>query len=279
MIRLTAAALAFGLLTACANAPTDTSLSANSASSVDRDLSGVWRVMNRANYDLEAHSARHAMQLVDGPYTKLADKRVVALGAVGAVPAGESVVREGTIPYTAEALAQRDENRANWIDRDPEVKCYQPGVPRATYMDFPLKIIQNDDAMLIVYEYANTMRNINLVDPGEAPIDSWMGQSYGQWDGDTFVVEVTAQNGQTWFDRSGNHMSAMGTVTERYTRIDNDHIRYEATIDDAETYTKPWTMEMTLYRLVGEDAQLQEFNCVEFVEELLYGHLRKEPLK
>ncbi len=279
MIRLTAAAMAFGLLTACTTAPMDANLDAGSSASVDRNLSGVWKVMNRANYDLEAHPARHAMQLIDGPYTPLADKRVVALGAVGAVPAGESVVREGTIPYTAEALAQREENRKNWIDRDPEIKCYQPGVPRATYMEFPLKIIQNDEAMLIAYEYANAVRNINLEDPGEAPVDSWMGQSYGYWDGDTFVVEVTAQNGQTWFDRSGNHMSAMGKVTERYTRVSDNHIRYEATIEDEETFTEPWTVEMTLYRLVGEDAQLQEFNCVEFVEELLYGHLRKEPLR
>ncbi len=245
-----------------------------------KNLSGTWRVMNRGNYDLEAHPARHAMQLREGPWGPLPAKSVVKLGAVGSVPAGPSMLKgDGKIPYLPEAEAQRDENRANWIDRDPEVKCYLPGVPRATYMDFPFKVIQNDEQTLFVYEYANTVRNIYMEDPGEAPVDSWMGQSYGYWEDDTFVVEVTAQNGQTWFDRSGNFMSALGKVTERYTPIDAHHIRYEATIEDEETFSEPWTIEMTLYRLVGEDAELQEFNCVEFVEEMLYGHLRKEPLQ
>ncbi len=273
------AAAAFATVVAsCAVAPTEEGAGATSA--VSRDLSGVWQVMNVANYNLEAHPASHAMQLRQGPWGMLPAKSVVKLGAVGAVPSGESMIKGGgDIPYTPEALKTRDANKADWINRDPEVKCYQPGVPRATYMPYPFQIIQNDGAMLIVYEYANTVRNIELTDPGEAPLDSWMGQSYGYWDDDSFVIEVTAQNGQTWLDRSGNFASNMATVTERYTRIGQDHMRYEATIEDPETYTQPWTISMMLYRKVGEDAQLHEFNCVEFVEEMLYGHLRKEPLK
>ena len=245
----------------------------------DRDLNGVWQVLNTANYDLEAHHARHALQLRDGPRGPLPDPRVLALGAVGAVPAGPGVVEGGRIPYTAEALARRDDNRANWIDRDPEIKCYLPGVPRATYMSFPFQILQNDDAVLFAYEYAGAVRNIYLEDPGEAPVDSWMGQSYGYWDGDTFVVEVTAQNGQTWLDRAGNFASSQLSVTERYTKIGPDHIRYSATLDDPATFTEPWRIGMILYRRIGPDAELMEFNCVEFVEELMYGHLRKEPLE
>jgi len=245
----------------------------------DRDLNGVWQVLNTANYDLEPHHARHAMQLREGPWGPLPDARVVALGAVGAVPAGPGVVEGDAIPYTPEALAMRDDNRANWIDRDPEVKCYLPGVPRATYMPFPFQILQNDDAVLFVYEYAGAVRNIYLEDPGDAPLDSWMGQSFGYWDGNTFVVEVTAQNGQAWLDRSGNHTSSQLKVTERYTKIGPDHIEYTATLEDPSIYTEPWTIKMVLYRRVGPDAQLQEFNCVEFVEELIYGHLRKEPLE
>ncbi len=245
----------------------------------DRDLNGVWQVLNTANFDIEAHHARHAMQLREGPHGPVPDKRVVALGAVGAVPAGPGVVDGGAIPYTPEALATRDDNRANWIDRDPEVKCYLPGVPRATYMPHPFQILQNDNAVLFVYEYANAVRNIYLDDPGAAPVDSWMGQSYGYWDNDTFVVEVTAQNGQTWLDRSGNHASSQLKVTERYTKIGRDHIEYSATLEDQSTFTEPWSISMILYRRVGPDAELMEFNCVEFVEELIYGHLRKEPLE
>jgi hypothetical protein len=253
--------------------------SAQAADPEDRDLNGVWQVLNTANYDLEAHHARHAMQLRKGPRGPVPDARVVALGAVGAVPAGPSMVEGGRIPYRPEALATRNENRANWIDHDPEIKCYLPGVPRATYMPFPFQILQNDDAVLFVYEYAGAVRNIHLQDPGEAPLDSWMGQSYGYWDGDTFLVEVTAQNGQTWFDRSGNFASSQLKVTERYTKIGPDHIAYTATLEDPSIFTEPWTISMTLYRRIGPDAELMEFNCVEFVEELIYGHLRMEPLE
>ncbi|MBI1394111.1 MAG: hypothetical protein GC152_15370 [Alphaproteobacteria bacterium] len=241
-----------------------------------RDLNGVWRAMGRANFDLEAHHARHALQLVEGPMGPLPDKRVVALGAVGAVPAGPGVVVGDEIPYTAEARQIRDENRANWIDRDPEIKCYLPGVPRANYMSHPFQILQNSDQTLFVYEYANAVRNINLVDPGEAPIESWMGQSYGRWEGDAFVIEVTAQNGQTWLDRAGNFTTPNLKVTERLTKIDDSHIRYVATLEDPSIYTRPWRIEMILYRMMEADGSLQEFNCVEFVEELMYGHLRKE---
>ena len=276
MLRIALAALAAGLLMSC----TATQSNAETDGIADRNLTGTWQVLNRANFDLEAHPARHAMQLIQGPHTPLPDPRVVEMGAVGAVPAGRSMlIGGGSIPYTEEARMQRDANRENWIDRDPEIKCYLPGVPRATYLPFPFQIIQNDEAMLIIYEYANAVRNIELTDPGEAPLDSWMGQSFGYWEGDTFVVEVTAQNGQTWFDRSGNYMSSLGKVTERYKRIDDNHIQYTATIEDSETFTEPWTIEMTLYRLVGSDATLQEFNCVSFVEELLHGHLRKEPIR
>ena len=244
-----------------------------------RDLNGIWAPMNSANYDLEAHPARAAMQMRAGPVIPVPAAEVEALGAVGAVPAGESVlVGGGDIPYTAEAMAERDRRAGNWIEEDPEVKCYQPGVPRATYQGLPFQIVQSDDNMLIVYSYANAVRNIELEDPGEAPLDSWMGQSYGYWDGDTFVVEVTAQNGQTWLDRAGNYASNQLKVTERYTKISPWHMRYTATLEDPETYTQPWTMEMILYKDVRPDAKLYEFNCVEFVEELLYGHLRREPL-
>ena len=228
---------------------------------------------------LEAHHGEAAMQLRDGPVTPVPTKNLLAFGAVGAVPPGESYVEGETLPYTPEAAAKRDENRANWAERDPEVKCYMTGVPRSTYLPHPFQIIQNDDQMIIVYEYANMVRNIFLTDPGEAPVDSWMGQSYGQWDGDTFVIEVTGQNGESWLDRAGNHYSAAARVTERYTRVDPYHIDYSATIEDPETFTEPTTISMTLYKLVGQDARIEDFNCVPFVEELMYGDLRKEPLQ
>jgi hypothetical protein len=105
-----------------------------------------------------------------------------------------------------------------------------------------------------------------------------MGQSVGHWEGETFVVVANGFNDQTWFDRAGNHHSDQMKVTERYTPTDRDHLLYEATIEDPATFTKPWKISMPLYRRVERDAQLMEFKCVEFVEELLYGQWRKNPL-
>ena len=243
------------------------------------DLNGVWQAMNTANWDIEPHAARAALQMRPGPVIPVPAKEVVALGAVGSVPAGPGVVEGGQIPYTPEALKMRNENRADYLKRDPEVKCYMPGVPRANYMDKPFQILQSEKSMLIVYEYAGAVRNILFKDPGPPPADSWMGQSVARWDGDTLVVKVTGQNDSTWFDRAGNFHSADMVVEERWTPTSPTTIRYEATITDPQTFTRPWKMSLNLYKRQGEDAQLQQFKCIEFVEELLYGELRKEPLK
>ena len=89
------------------------------------------------------------------------------------------------------------------------------------------------------------------------------------------LYEVTGQNDRTWFDRAGNHHSAYMKVTERYTPTSMHTMRYDVLVEDEMTFTEPWQMSMTLYRRVGNDAQLQQFKCVEFVEELMYGDLRK----
>ena len=243
------------------------------------DLNGVWQVMNTAGWDIEPHAARAALQLRPGPFVPVPAKAVVALGAVGAVPAGLGIVEGGEIPYTAEAKKQRDENRANYLERDPEVKCYLPGVPRANYMHLPFQIFQSEKSMLIAYEYAGAVRNLLFTDPGRAPVDSWMGQSVAKWEGDTLVVKVTGMNDRTWFDRAGNFHSDQMTVEERWTPTGPTTLRYEATITDPNTFTRPWKMSFNLYKRQGEDARLNQFKCVEFVEELMYGDLRKEPLK
>jgi hypothetical protein len=246
------------------------------------DLNGVWQVMNTAGWDIEPHAARAALQLRPGPFVPVPAKGVVALGAVGAVPAGLGIVEGGEIPYTADAKKQRDENRKNYTDLntgDPEVKCYLPGVPRANYMHLPFQIFQSEKSMIIAYEYAGAVRNVLFTDPGPPPVDSWMGQSVAKWEGDTLVVTVNGMNDRTWFDRAGNFHSDQMQVVERWTPTSASTVRYEATITDANTFTKPWKMSFNLYKRQGEDARLNQFKCVEFVEELMYGDLRKEPLK
>ena len=241
------------------------------------DLNGIWQALNEANFDIEMHVARPAMALRAGPYGQVPAAPVVALGAVGAVPPGVGVV-EGELPYRPEALATKRENQANWLSRDPEIKCYLPGVPRATYMPYPFQIAHSESNLLIAYEYAGAVRDVFMKDPGPAPVDSWMGQSVGRWDGDTLVVDVTGFNDQTWFDRAGNFHSDALHVVERYTRTSRDPIAYEATIEDPKVFTRPWKMSMDLYRRQEPNAQLMDFKCVEFVEELMLGQWRKNPL-
>ena len=242
------------------------------------DLNGIWQANNEANWDIQMHVARPALELRAGPYGPVPAKDVLALGAVGSVPPGMGVVEGNEIPYKPEALAQKKKNQDSYLTSDPEVKCYLPGVPRANYMPYPFQIFQSPKAFFIAYEYAGATRNVYLKDPGPAPVDSWMGQSVGKWEGETFVIDVTGFTDTTWFDRAGNFHSEALHVTERYTRTSPDVISYEATIDDPKTFTKPWKMSMPLYRRAEKNAQLMDFKCVEFVEELMYGQWRKKPL-
>jgi hypothetical protein len=225
------------------------------------NLNGVWKAINSANWNLEGHSAEGLDE-------------VWQLGAIGAVPAGQSVVRGGgPIPYLPDALATRDANGANWPAQDPEAKCYMLGVPRVTYHDMPFQIFQGNADLLMVYPFAAANRVIYMNDDSELPIDSWMGKSGGTWDGDVLVVRTTNSNGQTWLDRAGNHHSSQLVVTERFTLLGPNHIWYEATLEDPLTYSEPWTIEMPLYRLIEDNAQLLEHKCVPFADMLLYSDL------
>ncbi|HEX5431101.1 MAG TPA: hypothetical protein VFW83_03990 [Bryobacteraceae bacterium] len=226
------------------------------------NLNGIWQAMNTANWDIEAHAASQ------GP-TRM-------LGAEFAEPPGIGVVEGGTIPYLPAALAKKKENHAKRLELDPEVKCYLPGVPRAAYMPYPFQIVQSQKNIMFSYEYAGGVRVINMEAPTKAPADSWMGWSNGHWEGDTLVIDVTSQNDQTWFDRAGDFHSDALHVVERYTPSSPDTLMYEATIEDPKTFSRPWKISMPLYRHVEKNAQLMEFKCEEFAEQVLYGKYRKK---
>ena len=229
------------------------------------DLNGIWQANNTANWDLEEHSSAAGLL----PF----------LGAEGAVPPGLSVVEGGDIPYLPAALAKRKENFASRLKSDPEIKCYLPGVPRATYMPQPFQIIQSAKNIMMVYQYAGAVRTIPMENPGPSLASSWMGWPAGRWDGNTLVVDVTGFNDKTWFDRAGNFHSDQLHVVERYTPRTTDTLLYEATIEDPKVFSRPWKITMPLYRRVEKNAQLLEFRCVEYAEEMLYGDLRKKAEK
>jgi hypothetical protein len=246
------------------------------------DLSGFWQVLNTANWDIEEHGAEPA------PYANL-------VGVYLAQPAGLSVVEGGTIPYKAEALEKRNRYRAERLhsdpllldngvqdSADPEAKCFEGGVPRATYMSYPFQILETKDTVLIAYEYAGTARVVHLgadFDKTRAKLldtDSWMGQSVGRFEGDTLVVDVQWFSHDIWLDRSGNFYGPAAEVVERYTPISPYHMRYEVTITDPDNFTRPWKMSMILYKHVEQDMQLLEFQCIPFADKFRYGTLYKK---
>ena len=224
------------------------------------NFNGIWQALNSANWNLEAHSA----SALDDFWQ---------LGSLAAIPAGQSVVVEGSIPYLPEALEQREQNQAGWPDSDPETMCFLPGIPRANYMPYPFQIVQGGGDVYFQYAYHSANRLVNMGAPIEPPVDTWMGQSNGRWDGDTLVVETYGFNGKAWLDRSGNHHSPALVVEERFTLVSPNHIDFQATLTDPRTYSEPWTIRMPLYRMIEPNAQLLEHKCVPFVEKLRYQDL------
>jgi hypothetical protein len=206
------------------------------------DLNGVWQALTTASWDLEDHNARMG------------------------VPAGQSVVEGGTIPYQPWAAKKKQENYANREKLDPVNKCYLPGVPRITYMPFPFRIAQTSDHVAFIYEYSHAYRlaYLNGTKHPEA-LDFWMGDSRGRWEGDTLVVDVYNHNDQTWFDKAGNFHSEALRVIERYTPMGPDHIRYEATIEDPKVFTRPWKISFPLYRRLETDVRVLDYECLEFM--------------
>ena len=227
------------------------------------DLNGLWQAVGTAHWNLEGGSA------TKGPATG-------TLGALGGIPAGQSYVVGGKIPYTEEAQAKREAYRAEWHQWDPVVKCFMPGLPRQTYMPLPFHIVQSDEKIFIAYEWGSNSRLIHMDRPGtRADLPSWMGYSLGRWEDDTLVVEVTDQVADTWFDTTGTWHGENLKVTERYTLISANHIEYEATIEDPDVFTSAWTIRMPLYRRIEEGARPLEYKCVPFAEDAMYNHLRK----
>ena len=243
------------------------------------NLNGLWQATTTANWDLLAHAMRPAVgQPGVFPGVPVLAAPVLALGAAFGVPPGPGVVEGNVIPYKPEAAAKKKENGEHWLDRDPEVRCYMPGLPRAMYLPYPFLITQGPSKIQMAFAVNSATRVIHLDDVNPPPGDTWMGHSVGKWEGDTLVVNVDHFNDRSWFSRAGDFHSDALKLTERFTPITPDALRYEVTIEDPNVFTAPWKMRMVLYRQLEDNAQLMEYKCVELVEETFLGHLRKKQL-
>ncbi len=200
-------------------------------------LEGIWQVRNRASFDLRDHASSYLM------------------------PAGQSVIEGGDIPYQPWAAAKKAENFANRASADPLAKCYMPGVPRAMYLESPFQILQTREHVAMVFEWTQLYRLIHTNGtPHDDRVQPWMGDSRGRWEGDTLVVEVTNYNDQTWFDAAGDFHSDALRLVERYSMENVDTIHYEVTITDPKVFTRPWKISMPLHRQHGMERVL-EYHC------------------
>jgi len=217
------------------------------------DLQGIWQATSTAAADLQDHTASLNML------------------------AGRSVVAGGVIPYQPWAATKRAENFANRQTADPVSKCYMPGVPRIMYMDFPFQIFQNPKAITMAFEWELDYRLVYMDGTPHFSdgSDFWMGDSRGHWDGDTLVVDVSNINDKTWFDMAGDFHSGALHVVERYRMTGYDTIQYEATIDDAKVFTKPWTINIALHRRMDRD-RLFEYSCESELEEVTGAFTRED---
>lgn len=235
-----AAAIAFVIGTAACSNSTPQDDGARRQTPPLPDLQGIWQVMNAANVNLLAHPAGP-----DGP-------------------AGQSVVEGNAIPYTEAAMKQRNENYAQRTTLDTDYQCHA-GVPRATYLGMPFQIVQTKGMVAILYEYAHMTRRIYTDgSKHQEDVDFYLGDSRGRYEGNTLIVNVARFNDKTWFDRAGNYHSDALQVEERYTRVDSDHIDYEATITDPQVFTRPWKIKMPLYRRAEPNAQILDYHCYTF---------------
>ena len=219
------------------------------------DLQGIWQATTTAAADLQDHVASLNM------------------------PAGRSVIAGGPgspIPYQPWAMKQRAENFANRAAADPLSKCYIPGVPRVMYLDFPFQIFQSPTIVTMAFEWELDYRLIYTNGTPHPPDDEgWMCDSRGRWEGDTLVVDVRNINDKTWLDAAGDFHSGDLHVVERYRMTDHDTIQYEATLEDAKVFTKPWTINLALHRRTDRD-RLFEYVCQAELEEARGDFTREE---
>ena len=232
-------------LTGAQTAPPSATASAVAGGAVPRtadgkpDLSGIWQALSGPEFDVEAHGPRKD------------------------APPGLGIVEGGSIPYTAAGRAQQQKNFAARATADPRHKCFTLGVLRGTYSGEPFQIFQRPRDLTVLYQFGHPVRTIhtNGTRHPDGHIDFWLGDSRASWEGDTLVVDVNDFNGETWLDRAGNHASDALHVVERWRLLDANTLEYQATLDDAAVYTKPWSLSVLLHRRREPNAQLLENYC------------------
>ncbi len=206
------------------------------------NLEGFWTGDSSASWSVEAHQAGFGLAGGDGVIVDPPD---------------------GRVPYQPWATAERERRRHD-LYNDPEPHCFPSGIPRQMAVGMPYQIFQLDSHVVILYEYVHARRVITMNRPHTSTnVRFWQGDSVGRWDGGTLVVDSNHFTNKTWLDMDGNFYSENGHVVERFTMPDKNTIQYRATIEDANVFTRPWTIQFLLQRETGQGYQIFESACHE----------------
>ena len=193
------------------------------AATASRDLSGVWRRSRRAPDKARKYTIYElafSLSYEKPPMTPWAEEKFKAA--------------KPNVGPSAVSITESN---------DPILQCFPPGVPRIYLIrGEPVEIAHLPDRVLMLFEYDHFVRNI-YTDGRQHPKDlnpSWMGDSIGKWDGDTFVVDTVGFNDKTWLDNEGHPHTEDLHVVERLRRVNHDTLTIDTTIEDPKAYTKPW---------------------------------------
>jgi len=159
----------------------------------------------------------------------------------------------------------------NLLVDDPIRSCVPPGGPRQFMTPHGLQFIEQPELGRILVLLGGGDRNWRVIYTDGRPqgaaaeaVPSYFGNSIGKWEGDTLVVDSIGFNERFWFSNGGlPHTEALHLV-ERFTRTDLNTLKYEVTIDDPRTYTRPWKASWTIPWVADEE--IQEYFCEENAE-------------
>ena len=159
---------------------------------------------------------------------------------------------EGQARAEAYSEHRRNQPADSWLDFSTYDRCilgFNAGPPMTpSAYNNNMQLVQTPDTVAIVTEMVNTVRVVPLDGRPMHDLLQWSGESRGRWEGDTLVIETANFDARRqWRTTSG----AM-RLTERLTRADAETLLYQATIDDPETWTAPWTFEVPMKLLDGE---------------------------
>jgi hypothetical protein len=184
---------------------------------------------------------------------------------------------DGKIPWQPAARAKAEDITKNRMVEEPELHCFQSGVPHQMWVQFGFQIAQPPGYVLMIWEF---MHSVRVIPTDGRPhiakdIKLFQGDPVGRWEGDTLVVETTNHNHKTWMDTSGNFKPETVHVVERFTMVDANTIDYESVVTDPANYTQPWKIKGALRRNLarmsdGRAYEQMEFACIEGNRDLIH---------